>query len=525
MQSAKKSTRILSALSMAAAAGMYASAAHASPTLSLYYGQETSYGNSNNAVMIGSGYNALSPNFDTEGAHEALSGQTLESINASGPTTITIPAGQYLSLAVDAVLTGNANSNSNGSSAGVKDGSVSQPSYLGLSELGMYISSSDAAASLLTPIASPNDTAGTPDTTVSTIKAYTSTALVNNGAIGPNGGAYNVIPAWTGTKGAGNVAPNEPGYSGTANQGGVGFFQNGVPGGDTNIVGFIVGGNTQGDGTSKSDVQAIEQFAAQNNVGSYSNSTDFFDNLVFQALKAGTVTLAPFLVSQATEYWTNTSAVPSSTSVATAYAPSNGFAGGTINNLPVLVIDITPGVSSGPTGVPIISYGSTTPGAAYGSQVASLTVTGHNGSYAVASEAISPASSDGYVAFAGFSPATDEEIFALDVLVNGTQATSSELATLVTAINAGDSSVTASTGVVASTSSPAPDPFGAQYNLFLDPQGNSAGFLGLDLLGSNDSSLAGYSVSAVAVVPEPMTLGLLALGGVGLMARRRNRKA
>jgi hypothetical protein len=37
--------------------------------------------------------------------------------------------------------------------------------------------------------------------------------------------------------------------------------------------------------------------------------------------------------------------------------------------------------------------------------------------------------------------------------------------------------------------------------------------------------LTGYTFTAVSVVPEPMSLGLLALGGVSLMTRRSRRKA
>jgi hypothetical protein len=522
MQSSRKSTRVLSALSMAAAAALTAGAAHAVPTLSLYYGNETSYGNSNNAVMVGQGYNALNPVFDTEGEHEALINPTLVNIapGTTTPVTINAPVGEYLSLAIDAVLTGNANSNSNGSSAGVNNNGIVQPSFLGLSELGMFISSSDTAAGLLTPLASRNDTPGIPDTTVDNIPAYTSTALINSGTMTPNGAGannvYNFAPTWNAARGAGNVAPNQPGFSGAHNQGGVGFFQNGVPPGDTNVVGFIVVGNTQGDAQTKADAQQIEQFSAQNNVANYANATDFFDNLVFQVIGQGIVTLSPFVVTSGTEYWTNTSANPSSTTIATSYAPSNGFTG-TINNLPLLVIN---SVFEPPPG--LVSYSSLPPAPQYGTQVGSLAVTGHSGSYNVSQVTgltESPAGV-GYVAFSGFNPGNDEQIFALDVLVNGSQATTAELATLVDSINNGDGFVGPSLEVVASTSSPVPDPFGSQYNLFLDPSGFSSGYLGFNFNNAYDSNLVGYSFSAIAVVPEPMSLGLLALGGVGLLARR-----
>jgi hypothetical protein len=70
------------------------------------------------------------------------------------------------------------------------------------------------------------------------------------------------------------------------------------------------------------------------------------------------------------------------------------------------------------------------------------------------------------------------------------------------------------------------NPFGSQYNLFLDDASgpSSDNFLGIDLANSNDFNLNGYTVSAIAVVPEPMSLSLLTLGGLGLLNRRSRRQ-
>jgi hypothetical protein len=66
------------------------------------------------------------------------------------------------------------------------------------------------------------------------------------------------------------------------------------------------------------------------------------------------------------------------------------------------------------------------------------------------------------------------------------------------------------------------------YNLFLTFSSggpSAADDLGIDLSQTNDPYLAGYSFTAVAVVPEPMTLSLLTLGGIGVMSRRNRRKS
>jgi hypothetical protein len=216
--------------------------------------------------------------------------------------------------------------------------------------------------------------------------------------------------------------------------------------------------------------------------------------------------------------------------------------GGTGQDL-ILSYTITPPTS------PIFSLTSSAPGSPYGSTITNgagnlqgtftgtgashnkLTVTGGNGSYAFQQatgitdgSGNSSGPNQANIEANGFSPATDAEVFALDVEVGGSQASAAQLNTLVT------ESVTDGlpAGMTVSTTAPAPNPFANNYNLFLDVNPGLASdvFLGWDLSSSNDANLAGgYTVSAVAVVPEPASLGVLTLAAVGLLARRTRRSA
>jgi hypothetical protein len=179
-----------------------------------------------------------------------------------------------------------------------------------------------------------------------------------------------------------------------------------------------------------------------------------------------------------------------------------------------------------PLSVPI-----TAPPTTYGNKVGAVTNTGGD-------LPVTPAVATAYVQITG-TQNNDENIAAFDVLVNGVEATDPQIQTLIDAIEGTDGNVLASTDVAAASYTWAglaptvtgPNPFDgtvSPFNLYVDlgnavDQGTGpATFLGWDL--SSDPNLAGYSIEEVAVVPEPMSLGLLALGGLGLM-NRRYRKA
>jgi hypothetical protein len=513
MQSAKKSTKVLSALTMAAAAAASAQMAHAA-SLTLYYGQEASYANSNNGIFVATGYDPTGANTNTHNQSQFLSGTVVPQPSVAGaPVTVTVPVGSYLSMAIDAVLTGNPNA-----VAGTKQGGdlFTQPSFLGLSALGMTVSSTDLTGTKLTPYSTDTQV----ETTIGGLPTYNSTAILNvdsspapQAGLGTNSGTgYNALPNWASVSAPGGVQPNLPGYDTAPNSsGGVGLGSTSATGGA-----FPAGGNT-GANARANGANFIEAFGSASNTASYGNATEFLDSLAFKALATGTVTLSPNVIAGATEYWKSAGNVTVSGKTASNYAATPFGGGDTITAMPVLVVNI---VGPPSTGHSLVNYAAAA-NSLYNPSIGTLTVTGSNGSYQVA-QITGLNQTTGTVEAKTFTPSTDEEIYALDVLVNGTQANATQLATLVTQINTFNGG---SPGVTATTSSPVPDPFAANYNLFLDPSGLSDAFLGVDLSSSNDSLLQGYSFSAIAVVPEPMTLGLLALGGVGLMARRHRRKA
>jgi hypothetical protein len=260
----------------------------------------------------------------------------------------------------------------------------------------------------------------------------------------------------------------------------------------------------------------------------FGNATDFFDSLSYTAMHTGTVILAPVVDAAGTGYWVNT--LPGSATVPSGYNTSTFTnPGDVIGTLPELVIRV---VAEAP-GQPIISL-TAKPFLApttYGNSLGSLTVSGHNGSYGVA-QLTGLNSTTGYVEVNGFNPGTDEEIYALDVLVNGVQANASQIANLVRDINFGDTGVTSSKAISAASTYAGlgithdVNPFASQYNLFLDYDSggpSSDNYLGIDLSNSNNFNLEGYTVSAIAVVPEPTTLSLLTLTALCIIKRRPKR--
>jgi PEP-CTERM motif len=349
MRSSRKTKRIVSVLSMAAAAALTANAAYG-VTLTMYYGSDPNYSNSNNAVIIGNGFSPSysASSFDKTGSPEYFANHTNVAVSETHPTTITMPIGDYLSLAIDAILTGNVNPDG-GENTGMgtrPSNHQVQPSYLGLTSLGLEVPSTDTDGKILTPISTSGPQEVAPASAgFNGGTTYISTAQINTQGTTPEtfaphlgansgttGGAYNIVPNWMGFIEPGYVEPNVPGFdSGTMASGNVG------------IITFPSGGSFNSSGVASNTItgiQEIEQFAASNDVASYANATDFLDSLIYQGLSPGLVTLAPTASTGGTSYWSLTA--PGSETSLSQYGQTSISRFDTVNNVPLLVIDVVP---------------------------------------------------------------------------------------------------------------------------------------------------------------------------------------
>jgi len=520
MQSAKKHlSKALPAISMAAAAVLAAKSAQAQLVTPFYGNAAQANGalsNSTTTYTTNSVY--LAPNAaGTAGA--ATQGITYENISGSAVQTITVPVGDYLFLAVDVVCSSNPN---NPSDAGKFEGSTgadpgqTQPSYLGLADLGIQVLSSDTNAAHLAPLAGAQ-VSGHPSYAAG--YGYSSKATLNTaGTKGQNVGNANPPGAWGAASSPGDVEYNY---------------------GSVGVVDQIGGGNTSVDAGTAAGVAALQWYSGTSNT--YGQATPEFYKLSYSSVTNGTVTLTPQINLTATNYWTLTNA--NSAGGATTGSPvytAVSVASSQVATMPVLVVKTGTASSLGHAVISLSVSTAVTGPTGYGSNQGTLTVTGGHGYYYTGNLALSTAQAQGYAVVNGFNPESDEEIYALDVEVGGSEATAAQINTLINAINGTDGNSSASPGVLAASYTFAgldlagPNPFPAAlsatgFNLYLDMNAalldvanGTNSFFAWDF--TADSLLSGYTVDDVAAVPEPVSLGVLALGGVGLLARRSRRR-
>jgi hypothetical protein len=400
----------------------------------------------------------------------------------------------------------------------------------------MQVPSSDTNGSVLQPVPVMNKPVGT----YNGVTNYWTTASINDANVNEgqgdntstfqtkNNSGQGVVPVWTQGESNGNAVNGNGQAANIASLGGANVFS------PTYTIGtginYLIPMNGGAAGTA-----------------SYANATEVFDSLGYVGSGPGMATISPQIQAEATLYW-SLSAAGNSTHAASTYAPVIAV-DSQVAALPVLVIDVTS--SSHPIfaitnseGSQPVNYGVQLTNAAAptgvnqgvftgpGASSNILQVVGSHGGYLLAQATkINNNAGDAtnWVEANGFTGG-DEELDGFQVDVNGVLANVTQVDYLIAQANSVSGGLGGlnlyDTNNLASILNGLPNPFSSIYNLFLDDSSTTTDkFIGWDVSAANDPSLVGYTITAVAVVPEPMSLGLLALGGVGLMARRNRRKA
>src|SRR6202034_1623139 len=165
--------------------------------LTLYYGQTAGTSNAtSDGVFIGTETGAGTTS--RGGVSNAGVAPILVPLAQTGTAdTITMGVNQYLSLSINAVLTGNPNSDGGLAETTNSTKTVVQPNNMGLSALGIRIPSSDASGTTLQPLIT-----GSPNATFNSVPGYLSTAKLNQSTTTPGGPS---APDWTGSSGSGDV--------------------------------------------------------------------------------------------------------------------------------------------------------------------------------------------------------------------------------------------------------------------------------------------------------------------------------
>lgn len=150
--------------------------------------------------------------------------------------------------------------------------------------------------------------------------------------------------------------------------------------------------------------------------------------------------------------------------------------------------------------------------------------TGHE-PYNLFTDTESPPVDSGYLQFTGFAAGDTVDLLLKFGLTNGSgdPATGQTLSDIINYINSND-------GTEGTIASAVPAGLAAEYPgydlLISAPAPVGDPFADLDFAGFSSDGIAGgtLGVAGLALVPEPASVSLLVLGGLGLMSRRRNRK-
>jgi hypothetical protein len=268
-----------------------------------------------------------------------------------------------------------------------------------------------------------------------------------------------------------------------------------------------IGGTVNSAGTTPSSASTHNKLTLGSPTDTTGDAGSVFARLIYKVLTNGTAVITPNFLASPTSLVTVVT--PGTGATAPSYGSRPVGVGDTVTYLPALTI------IDGSAGHSIIALTAASAGTPtlYGTSKGTLTVTGNGGNYTPQFLPVSPAAVTGYVEGKGFSPATDNEIYGLDVTNLGTTA-----AVLATEIN------TSYGSTIATTTYPGPgaNPLGGAYNIFLDfstpPSGDN--FLGFDFTQDPDALNQGATVASVALVPEPASIGLL-MGASGLLLGRR----
>jgi hypothetical protein len=384
---------------------------------------------------------------------------------------VNVPVGDFFEISVNADVTNNPNGSNPDPGTG-----AAQPSPLGLSGFGFAIADSNTSTVV------PRVTSGG--------ASFTTTGGFNNNLTLTSTGTANTAPGDNGT----NLSP----ISGGVNPG------NDVLANKPTTFGRA----TIGAGTAQDIFSGlIYRVQTTATAGSSSVLTPTNPDGSLAVVAVGTPGQAPNANSTGTASVTYTSHI------------LNGS--DTVNALPSLTVIAGTGVTT--TTHPIVSL--TAQGSQGGSYTGNLLpllhVVGSNGSYVPAFDhGVNTAT--GAAEVIGFSPATDNETYALKLVgLSSTPATAAiQIAQIITDINA----ASGTDGVLALLPTADVASIAPGYQIELTATTSKSGDQSFGFDFSQETNVGGITVSDIVAVPEPTTIGLL-LGASSLLLGRRKRNA